>query len=1257
MKKYFILLILGATLSISIQAQTIMLNWENTPASAFNEFPMNFTGAYTSAAFADLPVYQQQMPGEVHLFRIVGDVWEIVPASLDLKNWENLIPDSLVLQNEIMQIRDQHSLLMTLVPLRKSSDGSIERLISFQMEKTAERIDMPLKSKHVYLSESVLSNGDWYKLSIEKSGIYKITADDLTAYGVDISKINPKQIGIYSMGGGSLPEKNADVLVDDLPQIAIRVMGEEDGLFNANDYILFYGQGPVIWKYNSTKGKFSHVQNHYNTRSYYFLNTSTPDALRIGYETLSTLPESARVNSYMGLYLHENDSLCPTKTGKVWLGEVFQSTEPQVFSFSAPDVVSTMNAHLELSVAGRASQENKFFLYYQNEKLLQVNFNGIAPSQMNKYYARPFTAYRTYQAKTEGIKLELNYEWPNNTSVAWLDYIEMNVPRYLTYRGGQFPFNYLPPNAGNHLPEITISGNSSGALIWRVDNHQQVKSILTQYTNGKRVFKMLTTSAMEFIAFEPESAFSPEFVGVVANQNLHGLESVDMIIIAPEIFHAEANRLAALHLMHDGLSSLVVAPDKIYNEFSGGALDPGGLRSFIRMLYQKAPAGKMPRFVLLFGEGSYDPKDRLPNNVNYIPAFQSDEGLTVVNSFVCDDYYGLMDDNEGVDGSGGIDLGVGRFPVSTVEQAKLMVDKVETYLSQNGLTLADWRNKICFLADDQDNNTHLEQAETLSMIADTADVNLNVNKIYFDAYRQSYTSSGQAYPDASYDLNQQVQNGALLVNYTGHGGEFGWSGEGVLTVPDIMSWSNQGRLPVFVTATCEFSRFDDPALVSAGELVLVKGPEGGAALFTTTRLAYSTTNFYLNRAFYKALFTPVGGGKPHLGDLVRIAKNEVNNNDKIRNFVLLGDPALAPAFPANRVVVTHVNGQAAEAGNDTLRAMDKAVIKGKICTRGGEFLNNFTGQMSWKMYDKKEKLRTLANDPESYVQNFYLRGKIVSEGRVMVNKGEFEIRFIVPRDIDLTFGEGKLSMYATDTITDAAGGFTGFVLGGTSTQLIDSEGPDITLYVNGPGFKDGVTISPDATLFVILRDSSGINYSGLGIGHHIALDITDAPSYQDMNLNGYFEAFLDDYTGGMIELPLKDLPEGPHSLTIRAWDINNNSSLKTIHFLVAKRYDIDLYDVKNSPNPFNNQTYFSFKHNKAGVTLNIEIVIYNLQGYKVKTIQRSFSPSGYGIPPIGWDGSNDGGTPLSAGMYIYQIRVQTLDGSRGETSSKLFKFN
>lgn len=1254
MRKLFIagLLLLAA---VSLMAQQNVLQWKaNNEAYAF---PFTFDGAYTIREMGELPLVQMQGNDRLYEYTITDAVWEALPPSSLADDWKQYIPEELWIKNELIQIREKSSVISSLLPLRKTSDGSIERLISFRWKKGELMTPPSLKSKYTYASQSVLQSGEWYKVSVPASGVYKITSAQLTEMGIDISKIDPRKIGMYSMGGGSIPEKNADVKMDDLPPIAIEVYGEEDGKMDAGDYVLFYGQGPVRWKFNPAKSKFDHLQNHYSDVTYYYLNVTDDNPKRISKETLSVLPESARVNTYLSLYLHENDSLCPTKTGKVWLGEVFESSDSKIFTFNAPDFVNTSDVHLDISVAGRASQENRFWVKYQNEQLLQINFSGILPGSMDKYYARPVKAYKTFKINSEGIKLDLSYEWPNITSIAWLDYLALNVPRYLTYRGGQMPFNYVPPSSGNHLPEITLSGNAANARIWRVDDQANVKNIEASPLGNKKVFKMIANGPMDFIAFENTDAPAPTFVEKVSNQNLHAMDAADMIIICPEMFRPQAERLAALHLMHDGITTVIASPEKIYNEFSCGVRDPGGIRSFIRMLYQKASPEQQLRYVLLFGEGSYDPKDRIPNNNNLIPAFQSDEGLTVVNSFVCDDFYGLMDDNEGVDGSGGIDLGIGRFPVSTTEQANLMLEKAEAYIAQNGLALADWRNSICFVADDEDNNTHFEQAEGLSFIVDTSDVNLNVNKIFLDAYRQTSTTSGHIYQGAAEDLKTQVENGALIINYTGHGGILGWSGEAVLTIPDILGWRNNGRLPVFVTATCAFSRFDDPSLVSAGELVLVNGHHGGAALFTTTRLAYSSTNNYLNRAFYKSMFTTINGEKPRMGDLVRLSKNIVNNNDKIRNFVLLGDPALALAFPAHSLIITHVNGKAVENGMDTLNAMEKVTFKGKVCTRSGELLSGFTGQMDWKMYDKKDKLKTLGNDPGSHIQEFTLRQKIISQGRTKVNNGYFEFSMIIPRDINLSFGEGKLSLYATDTITDAAGGFTKFILGGATTAILDEQGPDITMYLNGPGFKNGLTVAPDATFFALLNDSSGINFSGLGIGHHISLSISDAPAYSEVNLNPYFEAYIDDYTGGIIRFPLHNLPEGPHTLTLRVWDINNNSSQKSIDFVVSSRYNIDLYEVKTNPNPFTDKTWFSFRHNKAGVALDVEIAIYNLQGTLVNVLKESFKPSGYTIPPIQWDGKNINGLTVAPGIYIYQIRVNSKDGSRGETASKLLKLN
>jgi hypothetical protein len=614
-----------------------------------------------------------------------------------------------------------------------------------------------------------------------------------------------------------------------------------------------------------------------------------------------------------------------------------------------------------------------------------------------------------------------------------------------------------------------------------------------------------------------------------------------------------------------------------------------------------------------------------------------------------------MDPVEGVDANGNVDVGIGRLPANSPEEAKGMVDKIENYARYSELNRGSWKNKMCFVADDEDYNLHFNQADTvLAALVARQNQTINQNKIYLDAFQQVSTSGGDRYPEANKALNQQVEDGALFVNYTGHGGELGWCAENVLQISDINSWTNFNKLPVFITATCEFSRFDNPSMSSAGELVLLNPDGGGVALLTTTRLAFAQSNLTLNRRIYDTLFRASPDNYPRLGDLIRFSKTPSNSN--IRNFVLLGDPALKIAFPNYDVVTETINGIPMEAFDDTLKANSTITVTGYIADFSDEqnVIDNFNGTLFPLLYDKAVTLTTLGNDPKSSPAQFQMQDRILYEGKVSVVDGKFSFSFVIPKDISYQYGNGKLSYYAADSLADAAGHYNEFILGGyDELATTDELGPEINLYLNDSLFVSGSDIYPSPLMFAKLKDPGGINTSGSGIGHDIVATL-DGISNSAIVLNNYFEPELDDFTSGSIVFPFYNLSKGKHTLELKAWDMYNNSSISTIEFYVADSLGVELSQVINFPNPFNSGTYFSFRHNQFGEDLSVEIEIYNFSGKLVTTLNpRLVITNGYTIDPIYWDGTDDGGSKLDTGFYFYKMIVGNELGNQSQMVQKM----
>ena len=686
------------------------------------------------------------------------------------------------------------------------------------------------------------------------------------------------------------------------------------------------------------------------------------------------------------------------------------------------------------------------------------------------------------------------------------------------------------------------------------------------------------------------------------------------------------------------------------------------IRNFVRMKYLSQRNTKKPlRYLLLFGDGSFENKTLPPNNPNFIPTYQSQNSNVVVSSFTSDDFYGLLEDNEG-EADGTEDIGIGRLPVGDTAQAGIVISKIRSYLDP--ANDGDWKNIICLTADDEDGNTHLSDAEALAKIIDDSVPAFNLSKIYLDAYRQTTTVNGQSYPDVNKAIDDRINSGCLIFNYIGHGSEGGLAHEGVLKTEDINSWKNEGRLPLLITATCEFSRFDDieinsltgknTAKTSAGELTLIGGKTGAIALMSTTRVVYSAPNAFLNRNIFNFAFDRDSAGNPlALGDIIRLAKNNSGNGPNKRNFTLLGDPALKLEFPWHGNVITDsVNSVAVTGKIDSLKALTIVTVSGHIEDIHGNLMSNFNGIVSPLVFDKETKVRTLANDGGSS-EEFPVRNNILYRGKTRAKEGMFSFTFIVPRDIDYTTGNGKISYYASDNLQDMQGKFEEIIVGGFAQAVIsDTQGPDIKLFMNDTLFKDGGMTDTNPVLLAVIEDRSGINTTGSGIGHDLTAFL-DNDQNNSFILNEYFDNDFNNYQKGKLEYDLSNLSDGNHTLTLKAWDNFNNSSEETLRFVVEKDGTFVLNNLINYPNPFFNETSITTEHNRPDTELDVLINIYSMNGKVIKIIKTKVQSSGFSLPPVIWDGKDDGGSRVGRGLYPYKVIISTPEGETASASGRM----
>ncbi len=1140
------------------------------------------------------------------------------------------------IKTDIQYVSKKPIVIASFVPIRLNAEsGLYEKLESFNLvvNVSTDPNSTKIKSVKEYAEHSVLQTGDWYKIKVKESGVYKITYDDLQSYGLDPGSVNPKHIRIYGNAGGMLPEKNSLFRHDDLQENAIRVIGEDDGSFDQNDYILFYGMDPFTW--TNSLGFFIHNVNYYDDYNYYFITASLGEGKRIQTEEQTTALVTNSIDKYNQYKIYEEENLSLLLSGKRWYSDEFGETNSRTYQFNFPEIRDGEDIVIKTEVANRTYINDHMVIkvngeYADTVTLTSINVNSTKYAQVKKKTIH-------YEDLGPEIMVEIEYLQAESASRMWLDYINVNVVSNLKILGGQLVFRELSSIADGSTTEFTIDNAGSQTEVWEVTQPLDPVNMVVSHSGNQTSFIADTDSLREFVTFNGTAYFSPQFVSVVENQDLHGSGPFDYVILTHPLFRPHAELVAQIHDSVDGFDILVVEPETVYNEFSSGKQDPTAIRDLLK-LYYDVHEGQEPRFLLLFGDGSVDPKDRIEHNTNFIPTYQTDESWITATSYVVDDYYGLLDDNEGDDAVGILDIGIGRFPVQTPEQAQDMVDKIRTYLTPGEDQMDNWRLKICIIADDEDGNLHFEQAESLANGSGYVPPLYNQNKIYLDAFPQVNTPTGDKYPEVTERIHQQIEEGALMINYIGHGGTGGWAHERILQQNDMLNWKNKTKLPMFITATCEFSRFDEPEIVSGGEIVMLNPDGGGIALFTTTRLAYAQSNFRLNQRIYARAFVPAEGEMPYLGDLIRESKPP--GQLTTRNFILLGDPALKLSYPKYNIKTETFNGIIIDEGiYDTVSALQEITITGIIEDKNGMQVNDFNGVIKPVLYDKPTNYITIGNDNNSSPEEFVNQDKILWKGEASVINGSFSFNFVVPRDIAYHFDQAKMSYYARAETEDAGGYFNDFVLGGLDENASnDNTGPEIELFINDTTFINGGLSHDNPILIAYLSDEHGINQSQNGIGHDLTLVMNDDYS-NIMVLNDYYKAAIDDFTSGYLEYPFNDLANGTYTLTLKAWDSYNNSSSNSIQFVVDMNSELSLFEVINYPNPFTEETTFSFKHSRPGNSLQIELTIFDLVGNFVHSINTELYSENIAMPFLTWNGNDGKGVRLNPGIYIYTVKV------------------
>ena len=1119
----------------------------------------------------------------------------------------------------------------------------------------------PIAAQRVYAPHSQLASGNWFRVSVPASGVYKMDIAFLSNLGLNVSGVSSSSIRVFGNGGQMLPENNQVARPDDLTENAILVADGGDGQLNGSDYILFYANGPDEWIKDSANQRFLHKMNLYGGKSYYYISIGGNGKRISAVNGNGAAPVT--VNSYSYRSFHELDSVNLLAGSKEWYGEEFTNapgrTLSRTFIQNIPGLLPNSIVQIKTNCVSRsAGSSSRFDISLNNQAANNITIPGITGNPLD-FFAREATGLFNVTVAQSPVTVTYNYIPGSFNAQGWLNWFEIFARRNLSFNGNEQLLFRDWSSVGQPSVKYMISNATASTAVWDITDPLNPVSVTGTLAGADYSFSSSATRLREFAAFNTAAFPVPLSEGKVINQDLHSTTPADLLIVTHATLLSQAERLAAIH-RSQSMRVKVVTTEQVYHEFGSGSSDPVAIRDFVKMYYDKygSSAADKPKWLLLFGDASYDYRDRLRNNTNLVPAWENEAALDPLSTYVSDDFYGYLDDADDIAtaGSGNLlDIGVGRIPASTVQEARQYTDKVAAYLDPQNM--GPWRTRFTFIADDEDGNLHLQDAETISSTAATVAPAFNQQKIYLDAYQQESGAGGSVYPKANEAINNQVFNGTLIWNFNGHGGPDRLAEETILDQSIVNSWNNAGKLPLFITATCDFAPYDNPALHSIGENILLRANTGGIALMTTTRLVFAFSNRIMNTNYLQTALQPDGSGVyKTLGDAVKEAKNftyqtsaDISNN---RKFTLLGDPALTLAFPKMKARITRVNGIPVSQ-TDTLRAAANAVIEGEVTDQSGNILSSFNGNVYPAVYDKAGTVQTLANDPGSQVTSFSVQNNILFRGKASVTNGQFRFSFKVPRDISFQYGPGKVSLYAENGNLDAQGLFTGFIVGGNATGVItDHEGPQIRTWLNDELFVNGGITNQAPVLLVKLSDSSGINTAGTGIGHDIVATL-DNDNRRYFILNDFFQADLNSYTQGNIRFQLPGLEPGTHILKIKAWDALNNSNEVVIEFVVANDEELSLSHVLNYPNPFTTSTHFWFEHNQPGVPLEVSIRIMTITGRVVKTLKQTIISEGNRSADFEWDGRDEYGDRCARGVYIYSLRVNSPGKKKKDVTGKL----
>ncbi len=1163
-----------------------------------------------------------------------------------------------VLNYTINIIKHNKYININLIPL-VNLNGEIHKIIEITVKATPNSSLKRLQKTTTDVSPINFKAGDWHKFAVTSSGPCKISYNDLKTSGILASPVSSNTINIYGGPGKMIPFVSSEDRPGTLGKINITVRDGGDGSFGTGDYLLFFAEHGGNTYLETSTNLFVNEVNSYSDTNFVFLRLNDDTPARIATVSNSQVTASS-FQSADFMYHHEKEWLNLIKSGRMWVGEDFQEENPRVFNtISNHDTSTNITINITACARSRTYTNNTITVFANDDSIGIMQFAIVSQISHNDFVKFSQNQF-TFKSIEKNIEIKLKYNRPEAGAQAWLDKFSINYHKKLELQSDPLYIQNKSAILNPENYEYTFSSPLSDILAWDISNYSDLSEIDITSNNTLHSITANSSTTKSILVFSESSAKEIPFVKGIEFQNLNYTITPEYVIVSPKILLPQAQELADFHYKKSNLKTLVVDAEHIYNMHSSGRKEAGAIRDYIKYLYDNPQGTDSLKYVLLFGSGSYDPKNRISNNVDLIPTYQSLNSIKQTSSYVTDDFYGVLDDNEGdFLNNDQLDVSVGRIPARSIADAQRAIDKIFQYhgvfasKKDDGSSYThrgSWQNNIVFVADDKDINEHMRQAEELAQIVTDSLGNFNVSKVYMDSYVKENNASGSVFPGAEEEISRRIEEGALIVNYTGHGGEHGWASERVLDINSIEKLENRDRLPLVMTATCEFSRFDDPTITSAGEHLFLRKNGGAIALFTTVRLVFSIPNFNLNKHLFNVLSQQKESSSIRIGDLFRQTKINNNAGTNDRNFTLLGDPALELALPKNNILVDSII-LTNNSKPDTLSALSQGTLYGKV-SRNGVIQSAFNGTAEIKLYDQKSLSKTLGNDGDPF--EYQKLNSLIFKSKVSVKNGYFSSEIILPKNTISSYGQGRISVFASENNQDDAAGFSkDYVFGGLNNLATsDDIGPEIKLYLNDTSFVFGGRVTKEPYLIAKLSDESGINVSSLNIENNLTATVDKSNEFQ-YQLGTYYQTDLNTYKTGQVNYQLKGIKNGTHSLEMSASDNHNNKNSTYTEFIIEDNEELALDHVLNYPNPFTSNTGFYFEQNHLQSNLQILIQIFTISGKLVKSITTSAVASQKRIGPINWDGKDDYGDNIGRGVYLYKVKVIASDGTTAQEIQKL----